>query len=248
MKQIILLVLSLNTLVAQAQSRKCDSCNVFFTGDDYAGVLKCLSEVFKDPGDSDLCLLYSRAYANYKLADYTKAEKDIAGIIATKDKPGANKYLISNTYFLLARIYSKKNMVEKELGYLKLAQKYYASPELLLTLGYAYIKIKEYNKAITYCNMGIKLKPDSDKAYNNRALAYIKLKNIGNAQSDIDTALLLNPKNPYIYKHRGLLFLLKNNKQSACEDFEKAKALGYKEYGNEADKNEVDELIKLNCK
>jgi len=232
----------------QAQTDICDPCFKIFNAGKDQEAADCITKTLSEHPEFNSCLYYFRAYSYYHLVKYDSAKKDIQEIISHINTKEVSEYALGNSYFLLARINSKEKNVPEEMRLLLKAAEHTRSADLLLTIGYAYIKLKKYALAVSYLDSAITSDPQSDRAYNNRALAYIKLNRLEEAAVDLDSAMLHNPKNPYIYKHRGLLYLKRGERTAACLDFMKSIDLGYREYGNEADKEELDLLIKDNCR
>ena len=80
-------------------------------------------------------------------------------------------------------------------------------------------------KAIEHYNEVIRLKPDSDEAYNNRGLAYVAKGDHARAIQDYDKAIALNPDLAEAYNNRGLAYVAKGDYARAIQDYDKAIAL-----------------------
>lgn len=70
----------------------------------------------------------------------------------------------------------------------------------------AHIIIKEYDRAITYCDLAIHRDPDNWHAYSNRALAYIFKKDFVAAERDLNRGLEIRPNSRTLEKVR-LMYL-----------------------------------------
>ncbi|AFM04129.1 hypothetical protein Fleli_1729 [Bernardetia litoralis DSM 6794] len=157
--------------------------------------------------------------------------------------------LLGDIHFLYARTYSKQGNNKKAVTELKKSLKY--NDKLLeaqATLTYEYLRVKKYKKAIKEAEKTLELDPKEPYAYNNAGLALIKLKKYEEGKKMILTSLDLDGTNPYAYKHLAYYYIAIKDLNKACESLQKAKDLGYKEFGNEADQNEVADLIKQYCK
>lgn len=111
-------------------------------------------------------------------------------------------------------------------------------------LAFLYSKLGEYEKALSISNKLLTFKPDEPYALNNRGFIRYKMNDLQGALEDINNSISLLPDNSYAFKNRGLVYVALKRKNEACSDFQKALSLGFgKYYGNE-----VDELIKTNCK
>lgn len=102
--------------------------------------------------------------------------------------------------------------------------------------GKALSKKKKYREAVKQFDLAIKLAPNYDAAYYNRAFCLNKLGEIQRAVKDMDTAILLSPKGDY-YCNRGFYKSRLERYPEAVRDYEKAikknpqKPLNYKNRG-----------------
>jgi len=245
---IAFLLLSAQSLSAFAQKTIYDKCDELFRNKNYREAISCYSGKQAASQLDSLSAYYGIAYSFYKIERYDSAKINLALLINRNNIEKKYYGIIGNAYYLLGRIYSKEKEPETELLYLKEANKYIDNSNLNTTIGYDLVKLKRYNDALAYMDKGVQLDSTSDAAYNNRGLVYIKLHQLDKAEQDLKKALKLNTKNPYIYKHLGLLYMNKNDKVLACYYFQAALDKGYREYGNESDKNEIDELQNQICK
>ena len=247
MKKIFFLLLFIYPILSKGQIKSCDECWTKFNQNGYTEALHCFSESIQQLKKFDICRYYGRAYSYYKLLKYEEAKRDIDTAIAKYNPARDSKSTMGNMYFLLARINSKEDQKEIELKNLYKSLGYAETAELFTTIAYALGQIKEYEKAVHFATRAIAMDTNAAFAYSNRALAYIMLEKYDEAMQDLERSIDLNQDNPYAYKHRGILFLKTGHKAAACEEFNEAIRKGYRDFGNEADKGEVDFLIKENC-
>jgi len=80
-------------------------------------------------------------------------------------------------------------------------------------------------EAADYYTKALKLKPDFERAYFNRALANDALHNTKAAIADYDQAISLNPKSEEVYNARGWAYYETGDTKSAINDFNKALSL-----------------------
>jgi protein O-mannosyl-transferase len=92
-------------------------------------------------------------------------------------------------------------------------------------LGAAYVKPKEYQKAMEYFNKAIVLNPEYSQAYNNRAAANICLHRYEAAIPDFDKAIALNPEYSLAYVGRGVAKLTLKKYEASISDFNNAISL-----------------------
>lgn len=93
----------------------------------------------------------------------------------------------------------------------------------------AYLFEKEYEKALTYINHCIELKPDYRPNYNNRSIIYAKLDRNVEAMTDTETCIRLAPDHFETYYDRGVLYQELGDDSLAVLDYEKAIELGKNE-------------------
>ena len=98
------------------------------------------------------------------------------------------------------------------------------SPDLRVQIysdrGWAYLHLKEYDKAINDFNNALALKPEYAWAYGSRGLVYRSLNENQRAIADFDRAIELNPKYAWAYGSRGRAYHLLKNFQQAIDDFD----------------------------
>lgn len=250
MKTILFLLstfIFLNVSQAQVTSSSQDAQALLDKG-DYYGALKIYTEIVNyKAADNMFMIYYSRAFCYYKLTDYRSAKSDLKK--ALKIEPDNKKYnwVTGNSLWMYARIYSKLHNDKKSLGYFIQASKYVQDCGLYSTIGLKQIELKKYQEALTNLNHAIDLDNTDAYAYSNRALARLKLHDLENARIDINRSIELNSKNPYAFKHSAMIYLELKDYVHACEDLNKAKELKYAQFGNEADANEVNELLYKYC-
>ncbi|WP_375558612.1 tetratricopeptide repeat protein [Bernardetia sp. OM2101] len=196
----------------------------------------------------DTGIYYEIAFIYYTKNDFEKTLINLDKSLSLSKKT-IRKKLLSDIHFLYSRTYSKQGNHKKAIKELKKSLKY--NDKLLeaqATLTYEYLRVKKYKKAIKEAEKTIKLDTKEPYAYNNAGLALIKLKKYEEGRKMIMTSLELDPTNPYAYKHLAYYYIAIKDLDKACKALNKADELGYKDFGNEADQNEVEELIKKHCK
>lgn len=94
---------------------------------------------------------------------------------------------------------------------------------------YAYVKLEEYDEALSDAECAVRLQPDEADYYDTLGCAYMGLKNYSKAIEAFDQAIKLNPNFAAAYYNRGLCRQAQaiDDSTKAQEDFNKAKALGY---------------------
>ncbi|WP_338793652.1 tetratricopeptide repeat protein [Bernardetia sp. Wsw4-3y2] len=242
---ILLFSFSLSTCFAQPQSID-EKTNSSSKDIDYKAIAEVPKEDLKQIIDG---VLYRElALKSFNESDYQKALTylDVSYNLLKKYKP--NRFL-SKVHFLYARIYSNQGNSKKAISELKKSLKYNNMLfEVQTTLSYEYLQISKNKKALKAARKALEINPKSAYAYNNAGLALIRLKKHEEGKKMIMSSLYLKENNPYTYKNLFYYYFATNNLEKACESLQKAKSLGYKEFGNESDQNEVEELIKKHCK
>lgn len=192
-------------------------------------------------------ICYKKAFCLYELIQYDEALTNVKQALQISKNQSRYKWIKGSSYWLEGRIYSKKEENKKALQSFYKAADYVPESRLYATIGYKEIQLKQYKKALVNLNKAIELDSKTAYAYSNRAWLYIHYGKLKEARTDITTAIRLDPNNPYAYKHRALIFIELKELDKACEDLHKAEQLGYYDFGNEADKNEVGDLLLKYC-
>jgi tetratricopeptide (TPR) repeat protein len=100
------------------------------------------------------------------------------------------------------------------------------SPDALVQIysdrGWAYLHLKEHEKAISDFNSALTLNPEYAWAYGSRGLVFRVLKKFKQAITDFDRAIELNPEYAWAYGSRGVTYHLLKEYRRAIEDFDHA--------------------------
>ena len=83
-------------------------------------------------------------------------------------------------------------------------------------------KLNICRKAVSYYNLGLKIKPNDIAAYNNRGIGKDELKDYAGAIADYNKAIELDPQNAHAYNNRGLAKTSLNDFIGALSDYNKA--------------------------
>jgi len=108
--------------------------------------------------------------------------------------------------------------------------------EYLTNRGYAFIKLKQLDKAIDDLNRSIKIK-GSQKAFADRGYAFAQLGKHEEAIADYSRSLSITRADGETLYLRGLSYLALGKKQQACEDLKKSAELNYALAADELRKN-----------
>jgi tetratricopeptide (TPR) repeat protein len=91
--------------------------------------------------------------------------------------------------------------------------------------GWAYLRLKEYEQAVSDFNSALALKPKYVDAYNGRGMIYCLLKDYELALAELDRALELDPNNQLTYYWQGLNHLWLKDINQAKADFTRSREL-----------------------
>jgi tetratricopeptide (TPR) repeat protein len=91
--------------------------------------------------------------------------------------------------------------------------------------GFAKVKLKKYNDAITDLNTSLRLKPNKN-AYTWRGMAWWFTRQYERSIDDYTKALAFDPQNADLYLYRGLSYNSAGKKAEACTDLKKSHELG----------------------
>ncbi|MES2485258.1 MAG: tetratricopeptide repeat protein [Bacteroidota bacterium] len=83
-------------------------------------------------------------------------------------------------------------------------------------------KANDYDGALPFYEMALRLAPKNAEIYCDRATAYQTRKMYREAKNDFDRAILLDSKNPKYYNRRAILFNMLNYSEYAIRDTDKA--------------------------
>ncbi|GAB5529888.1 MAG: tetratricopeptide repeat protein [Roseivirga sp.] len=176
----------------------------------------------------------------FELADYKMAKKEL------------NKTIVLNaffpgSYFLMARIFSKNGEFEKAIDYYNQAIAIEPDPRLFASRGLVFIRMSKFELALNDLDEALELDPDNAYGLSNRGLVKTKLNKLKEARIDLEKSRRVDGSNPYVYKHLAILNLAEKDTAKACLNLQEANEKGYSAFGNEIDKNDVSELLKLHC-
>jgi tetratricopeptide (TPR) repeat protein len=101
---------------------------------------------------------------------------------------------------------------------------------------YSYVKLKEYNKALSFVEKALELDKSEWYFWDTRGEIYLNLGDYKKSISDLDKALSLE-KNPNSYFLRGLAYIKSGQKVKGCKDLSKAGEMGNDEAYTEIGKN-----------
>lgn len=184
---------------------------------------------------------YGLANCYYYLEEYKSAEGHLSQTISIDNNH-------RDSYWLMARIFSKNNELNKSLGYYSKAISINSNSMLFASRGLIYLRMGEYGLALTDLDRAIEQNPNDQYALSNRGLVKVKLNMLNEASVDLQKSLQIDKDNPYAYKHFAILNLAHQDTTEACRNLQLSKEKGYFTFGNEIDKNEVNDLLKLYCK
>ncbi|MEO0468236.1 MAG: tetratricopeptide repeat protein [Bacteroidota bacterium] len=94
-------------------------------------------------------------------------------------------------------------------------------------IGYAFIHVGKYEKALSFLDMGLIQYPEAPYLYNNRAYVYMKLNRLEEAETDLTKSIELDAANTYAIRNRALLHLARKEKKKACKDYAKCLNMGH---------------------
>jgi tetratricopeptide (TPR) repeat protein len=95
----------------------------------------------------------------------------------------------------------------------------------LLKFGVNQMQQENYEAAIEYLNLAIKIENEYTAAYKNRCLAYLEIEDYTQAITDCTQALNLDTEDSEAYLHRGLAQYRQGNYLDAIADFNQALVL-----------------------
>jgi tetratricopeptide (TPR) repeat protein len=88
--------------------------------------------------------------------------------------------------------------------------------------GVAWLRRREFDKAIADLSQAIELAPDNPAAFSNRGYCLIQKKQYDNAIQDLTSSIQLAPRAATAYLNRGAAYLKKGDSGSAIADYSEA--------------------------
>lgn len=244
----VMLLWSCSSKVINSSSSKSlqdgyEACNL----GDYFGAVQAFTKCIDLDDSQKMNCLYGRSWVSFEMFDFTKCLDDANVIVQMKvNDPAANE-VKGNAYWLMGRVYSKLNELEKGIYYLDSAIAYTQHSYLYSTRGWERVRMKDFEGAKEDFSNSLKLDSTNAYAYNNRALAFIGTNELELAQKDILKSYSLDSDNSYLYKHWALLNIAQGEAEQACYNLNRAIEKGYRNFGGESDGGDVDSLLQKYC-
>lgn len=243
----LFLIMISGALLSQ-QNEKLDKADKFFFNEEYQNALNEYIVIVDSLSNYQKHLVhYYISICYYNLLNYSDSKLEIKKALKVKKSNPQYKHIHEMCYWLLGRIYSKENDLKNSEKYLIKASKYSRNSLLYSTIAYEQNRQNKFKEAIENSNKAILLNEKNPYAYNNRAYSYLMLKDYQKARIDINKSYTLDSDNPYLYKHSALIYIALGEFNNACLELNIAKQKGYYEFGNEVDRNEVNDLIDKYC-
>lgn len=207
---------------------------------EYESAIDYFKAGLKNNPDDAYRFHYALGRCYFELTDYAMSKKELNQTIAL------NKYF-PGSYFLMAKIFSRNGDFEQAIDYYSQAIAIEPDPRLLTSRGFVYIRMNNFEAALNDLDKALELSPENAYALSNRGLVKTKLNRLSEARFDLEKSKRADASNPYVYKHLAILNLAEKDTARACINLQEAKDKGYSTFGNEIDKHEVDEFLKLHC-
>ena len=119
-------------------------------------------------------------------------------------------------------LFIKKNFTESIEKFNSAIEEGYDPGHVHLSMGVAYLNIKEYNKAVREFSMVLEHDKDSDRAYYYRGICYLNKKDFSSAIADLNNSIARNKDRTMAYLARGIAKAEADQQQEAVEDFKQA--------------------------
>lgn len=207
---------------------------------EYESAIDYFQAGLKNNPDDSYRFHYALGRCYFELTDYAMSKKELNLTIAL------NKYF-PGSYFLIARMFSRNGDFEQAIDYYSQAIAIEPDPRLFASRGFVFIRMNKFEAALNDLDEALELSPENAYALSNRGLVKTKLNRLSEARLDLEKSKRVDSSNPYMYKHLALLNLAEKDTARACINLQEAKDKGYSTFGNEIDKHEVDDLLKLHC-
>lgn len=120
-----------------------------------------------------------------------------------------------------------------------------AHPYVYTSAGFAYAKLRQYDKALASFTKAAELDANPFWPYSNRGWVYLVLNKCDEAKSDIERSITFGPRQPAGHVNLGSYFWSCNkDKGKALEEYEKAFKNGFSGYDTLYDKTDDGQFLK----
>lgn len=120
-----------------------------------------------------------------------------------------------------------------------------SSWEDIKELGNSEFKKQNYNQAISLYSDAIKINPEQEVLFANRALCYKSIKNYRNALLDLDRAISINPSSVKNIKRKAEVCVIIGNLPEAITLYQKCSNLEPKEFSHRTDLTNAGAYLKM---
>lgn len=169
-----------------------------------------------NPEDATSLYYLAKCYNN--LGDFISAKNAYINVL--KIRP---EYI--DAYHSLCIILIKLNEIEKAIEYANLGKKFEDDFLFDFIIGTAYMKDKEFNKAIPALELSLSKRPNNLSTLNSLGTCYMATNNIDLAISTYENAIKINPNSSTTYFNIGSAYQILQNHEKAVEYFNKALAI-----------------------
>ena len=168
-------------------------------------------------------------FAHYNLAAaYFDARYDPRLVIAECDKTLEQDPNFYEAYSVRGKAYDHLGQSEAAMKDFDAALKAHPTYKTWYDRGSHFLKVREYDRAISDLTESIAADPDSAGSYVNRGSAYLAKNETDKAFNDFSRAAEVDPSSPLAYYNMGMLLALKREYRAALLCLNKARSLGMK--------------------
>lgn len=171
--------------------------------------------------------LSAQAQKESSSGKFAQAKKDLDQAIAIdKNNPRLLSQQIQTIALEGNQTGTEKQAFEEAKPYInQIIQNKLGDADVLMSIGYAYETVGDYNKALTYYEGATKLAPKSADAWFHLGHVQQFLGKNDEAQKDYDKAYSLDKNNPLVLMAMGNMFFSRGKTQEAFDSFKKASEL-----------------------
>jgi tetratricopeptide (TPR) repeat protein len=183
--------------------------------DAVSGAAKLIAD---DPGNAKYLKILAEAQAG---------QLNFAGASATYTKLIDKGIPDASLFLRRAECYRKTRETDKSLGDIEKFLSLYPEDKHALSLaGKVESESGDNLRAIEYFSRNLRLHPNDQECYIDRANAYLAAKSWDWAAKDYSMSLDLRPENPDVWLNKGVALLGSGKIADACHDFRMAYSLG----------------------
>lgn len=245
---LITLTILLNSCSVTNEMYKASRADIALKNQKYKKAARLYSKILRNTATITLYhSLYQRGLCYYHLKEHEEAKADFQNAVQIPSEHWDYNGIRGNSLWMLARLSSQANKPLRALDLYTQATKHVQDSKLYSTIAYKQCQLKMLDEALENSNRAIELDSTNAYAYSNRSLVFLHRLELEKGMANVNKSIELDPSNPYAFKHKAMILIAMKDIEMACQQLDKAEELGYADFDNEIDANDVADLKALHC-